>query len=217
MTIPDLIIFDNDGVLVDSERLSNRIFAALLTDVGLPTSFDDSVARYMGRRSSDCLIEVEAELGKPLPTDFIARYENECASAITAELTAIDGVTDLLDALEDNKIPYCIASSGTPDEIALRLRTTGLTDRFADRVYSGSMVARGKPAPDLFEFAADRMGFSPDAAVVIEDSPAGVTGARAAGAHVIGHADLVTPQRLVDAGAHVVVSGMSQVRALLSI
>ncbi|MFD0557169.1 HAD superfamily hydrolase (TIGR01509 family) [Stackebrandtia endophytica] len=217
MTTPDLIIFDNDGVLVDSERLSNRIFAALLTEAGLPTSFDDAVDRYMGRRSSDCVVDIEAQLGRSLPADFLHRYEHECASVISTELTTVDGVTDLLDALDDNKIPYCIASSGTPDEIALRLRTTGLTDRFGDRVYSGSMVARGKPAPDLFEYAAERMGFSPESAVVIEDSPAGVTGAKAAGAHVIGHADLVDPQRLVDAGAHVVVSGMGQVRSLLSI
>lgn len=217
MAKPELIIFDNDGVLVDSERLSNRILAGLVTQAGLPTTFEQAVSRYMGRRSTDCVTDIEEQLGFSLPDDFLERYEQQCADVLRAELTAIDGVVDLLDSLDAASVPYCIASSGTPAEIELRLTTTGLADRFGERVYSGSMVANGKPAPDLFEYAADKMGFAPTAAVVIEDSPAGVAGARAAGTHVIGHAALADAERLTAAGAHRIVSDMRQVLPLLGI
>ncbi|GAA4910043.1 HAD superfamily hydrolase (TIGR01509 family) [Stackebrandtia albiflava] len=216
-TPPALVIFDNDGVLVDSERLSNRIFAELITSHGLPTTFTEAVERYMGRRTTDCVADIEAQLGRPLDPGFVGAYEARCAETLRAELTAVDGVVDVLDRLDAAGVPYCIASSGTPDEIALRLAVTGLADRFGDRVYSGSMVARGKPAPDLFEYAADRMGVAPGAAVVVEDSPPGVVGAKAAGATVIGHAALLPAGRLAEAGADHVVTGMTQVPPLLGI
>ena len=214
---PDLIIFDNDGVLVDSERLTNQIFADAVTGAGLPTSFEDAVTRYMGRRTTNCVADIEEQLGTTLPHDFVHLYEQRCAEVLRAQLTTVDGVVELLDALDNARIPYCIASSGTPEEIELRLTTTGLADRFGDRVYSGSMVAKGKPAPDLFEYAADRMGRPIESSVVIEDSPAGVTGARTAGAHVIGHAALASPERLIHAGAHEVVKDMRDIRALLAL
>lgn len=214
---PKLVIFDNDGVLVDSERLSNVVFAALITENGLPTSFEESVECYMGKRTTDCVVEIERRLGRALPSDFIEVYEHRCNDMLRRELTAVDGVEELLDSLDANKTPYCIASSGTPDEIALRLTATGLDVRFDGNVYSGTQVPRGKPAPDLFLHAARRMGVDPADCVVIEDSPAGITGAKAAGIRVIGHASLLPPQRLRAAGADVVVSGMREVAPLLGL
>ncbi|HZE42047.1 MAG TPA: HAD family phosphatase [Stackebrandtia sp.] len=214
---PKLVIFDNDGVLVDSERLSNVVFMNLLTEVGLPTTFDQAVERYMGKRTTDCVEDIESRLGRALPDDFIATYERRCAEVFQRELTVVPGVPELLDALRATGIPYCIASSGSPDEIAVRLRLTGLAERFGDNVFSARLVKRGKPAPDLFAYAADAMGADPGDCVVIEDSVAGVTGAVAAGIRVIGHAGLQPPERLVAAGASEVVTGMDQVAPLLGV
>jgi HAD superfamily hydrolase (TIGR01509 family) len=214
---PKLVIFDNDGVLVDSERLSNVVFAELVSGEGLATSFAQSVERYMGKRTTDCVAEIEAALGRPLPADFVPRYESRCAQLLRQDLVAVDGVVELLDAVRDNGVAHCIASSGTPEEIALRLSVTGLADRFDGNVFSGSMVAHGKPAPDLFEYAAKQMGVPASEAVVIEDSPAGIMGAKAAGCHVIGHAALLPPARLREAGADEVVTDMTQVAALLGL
>lgn len=214
---PKLVIFDNDGVLVDSERLSNVVFAEWITENGLPTSFEESVEYYMGKRTTDCAAEIERRLGRRLPADFIEVYESRCNDLLSRELTVVEGVEELLDSLEANATPYCIASSGTPDEIALRLTTTGLAARFDTNIYSGTQVPHGKPAPDLFLHAAARMGVDPAECVVIEDSPAGITGARAAGIRVIGHAALLPPQRLREAGADEVVSGMREVGPLLGL
>lgn len=214
---PKLVIFDNDGVLVDSERLSNVVFAEWITENGLPTSYDESVELYMGKRTTDCAAEIERRLGRPLPSDFVAVYERRCNDLLRRELTVVDGVVELLDSLDANGTPYCIASSGTPDEIALRLATTGLDVRFDGNVYSGTQVPRGKPAPDLFLHVAERMGAVPGDCVVVEDSPAGITGAKAAGIPVIGHAALLPAQRLREAGADVVVSSMREVGPLLGL
>lgn len=216
-TPPELVIFDNDGVLVDSERLSNVVFAAWITENGLPTSYRESVDNYMGKRTTDCAAEIEAKLGRALPGDFVEVYERRCNELLRRELTAVDGVPELLDELDANEIRYCIASSGTPEEIALRLTTTGLDARFDDNVYSGTRVPRGKPAPDLFWHAAERMGVDVADCVVIEDSPAGIIGAKAAGIRVIGHACLLPPQRLREAGADEVVTGMREVAPLLGL
>lgn len=214
---PKLVIFDNDGVLVDSERLTNAVLARRLTAIGLPTDFDEAVVRYMGRSNSDCLADVEAALGRRLPETFLGDFEAECAQMMHSELTPVAGVPELLDALDDRGVRRCVASSGTPKEIALRLSVTGLQEGFGDRVYSATMVERGKPAPDLFLHAARQMGVAVDDCVVIEDSPAGVAGAKAAGIRVLGHASLAPEARLREAGADEVVHDMRHVAALLEL
>ncbi|GIG63955.1 HAD family hydrolase [Phytomonospora endophytica] len=214
--MPKLVIFDNDGVLVDSERLSNVVFAEMITAAGLPTTFEESVDLYMGKRTTDCVPLVESLLGAPLPAGFIAEYEQRCGDLLRRELVAVDGVTDLLETLQRDGTAYCIASSGTPAEIDLRLTVTGLAEHFENEwIHSGVMVANGKPAPDLFEYAAAQHGVSPAECVVIEDSIAGVTGAKAAGMFVIGHAALLPGNRLAEAGADIVVGSMREVKGLL--
>ncbi|HEX2416585.1 MAG TPA: HAD family phosphatase [Micromonosporaceae bacterium] len=206
---PDAVVFDCDGVLVDSEPISNRVFAQVLTEEGLPTSYEDSVRRYLGRNTAECAAEVRQILGRPLRTDVVAEYERRCAEAFREGLGPIPGVVHLLDALVSAGLPRCVASSGTPDEIALRLELTKLGSYFDDRVYSAVLVPRGKPAPDLFQYAADRLGADPARCVLIEDSPAGVRGGKAAGMAVIGLASLVEPHRLAEAGADLVLTRLT--------
>lgn len=208
---PRAVVFDCDGVLVDSERLSNVVFAEVVSAEGLPTTFDDSVVRYLGRSTVECAAEIAAALGRPLRTDLVGEYERRSAAMLRRDLTAVAGVTALLDSLVGKDIPRCVASSGTPPEIALRLAVTGLAHYFGDAVYSASMVARGKPEPDLFLLAADRLGVAPADCVLIEDSPYGVRGGKSAGMTVIGYADLVPAHRLREAGADVVLDNMADV------
>lgn len=203
---PDAVVFDCDGVLVDSEPLSNQIFAQVLTQEGLPTTYDDSVRLYLGRNTTECVAEVRRVLGRPLRTDVVAEYERRCAAAFRTRLDPVPGVVDLLDALVAADIQRCVASSGTPQEIALRLEVTRLGHYFGDLLFSAVMVPRGKPAPDLFRYAAARLDADPSRCVLIEDSPAGVCGGKAAGMVVIGLASLVSPDRLAEAGADLVLT-----------
>lgn len=212
-----LVVFDCDGVLVDSEPINNAVFAELVTEAGLPTTLEQSIASYMGRATVECVADVERELGRPIGFDLADAYEHRVLARQRDELVAIDGVRDLLDLLREASVPVCVASSGTPREIAFRLRVTGLDGYFGEHCYSASMVARGKPAPDLFLLAADRMGVDPADCVLIEDSPFGVRGGRAAGMTVLGYAALADPHTLHDAGADHVVTAMSAVPPLLNL
>ena len=211
------VVFDCDGVLVDSERLSCQIFAEVVTEEGLPTSFEESVERYLGRSTVEAAAEIAERLGRPLRTDLVGEYERRSAAALRTQLTPIPGVVEVLDALVAAGVPRCVASSGTPAEIALRLEVTKLEHYFDGHVYSASMVPRGKPAPDLFLHAAAGLGAPPEECVVIEDSPYGVRGGKAAGMTVIGLASLVAPDCLAEAGADVVVTDITAVRDILGI
>ncbi|MGH3716394.1 MAG: HAD family hydrolase [Micromonosporaceae bacterium] len=213
----DAVVFDCDGVLVDSERLSNQVFADVVTAEGLPTSFDDAVSRYLGRSSAECAEEIARELGRPLRTDLIGEYERRCAAAFETELAAMPGVAALLDALVAVAMPRCVASSGTPAEIALRLELTKLGHYFDRHVYSAAMVPRGKPAPDLFLHAAAQLGVDPRGCVLLEDSPAGVRGGKAAGMTVVGIASLIGPDRLAEAGADLVVTELAAAQEWLGL
>uniref|UniRef100_Q07V67 HAD-superfamily hydrolase, subfamily IA, variant 3 n=1 Tax=Rhodopseudomonas palustris (strain BisA53) TaxID=316055 RepID=Q07V67_RHOP5 len=179
-----LVIFDCDGVLVDSEIISCREHAELLTELGYPISAEQVFERFLGRATHDTSREVEAELGRSLPSDFIAQLKIRLDAAFAASLRAVPHLEAALDALER---PFCVASSGTPDKIATSLRLVGLGHRFAARIFSATEVARGKPAPDLFLLAARRMAVEPERCLVIEDSVPGVLGARAAGMTVLGY------------------------------
>ena len=180
----DLVIFDCDGVLVDSEIISCREHARLLTELGYPISADQVFERFLGRATHDTMAEVEAALGRSLPADFIAQLKARMDAAFASSLRAVPHLEAALDALVR---PFCVASSGTPDKIATSLRLVGLGHRFAARIFSAVEVARGKPAPDLFLYAAERMGTDPARCVVIEDSVPGVLGAAAAGMTALGY------------------------------
>ncbi|MCF1648604.1 HAD family hydrolase [Streptomyces indiaensis] len=192
----ELVIFDNDGVLVDSEPIANSVLAALLTEAGFPTSYEDSVRRYMGGTLDRVRAMLRAETGRELPTGFTEHYRARLIEAFERDLRPVAGMADVLRALSRRGTPFCIASSSPRDRLALGLRVTGLGSFFEDRVYCADDVTRGKPAPDLFLHAAVRMGVDPAHAVVVEDSVPGVDAATAAGMTSIGYAALTPADRL---------------------
>jgi HAD superfamily hydrolase (TIGR01509 family) len=191
------VIFDCDGVLVDTEPTSNRVLAGLLTEAGLPTTPADCTRRYRGLSMKSVLADAGARLGGPLPTDVLERYYAETEAVFRCRLHPIDGV---LDALERIDLPSCVASSGPHRKLAVTLRATGLWERFAGRIFSAADVGAGKPAPDLFLYAADRMGFDPASTAVVEDSLAGVQAAVAAGMRALAFARGADPLPLAAAG-----------------
>jgi len=209
MTSMQAVVFDCDGVLVDSERINNQVFAELATRAGIPTTFQDSVERYMGRSTTECVAELEHALGEPIGFDFAAEYEQQVLHR-QRDLAPVPGIQELLERLTAADVPICVASSGTPSEIAFRLQTTGLDRYFGTRCYSATQVSRGKPAPDLFLLAAGRIGVDPAQCFLIEDSPYGVRGGRAAGMHVIGYAAMASSDDLRAAGATHVITSMTE-------
>jgi HAD superfamily hydrolase (TIGR01509 family) len=178
----DLIIFDCDGVLVDSEVISCRAHALVLTRHGYPITEQQVLARFLGVSEREARQIVEAEIGRKLP-DIEAQIHQETLRFYEGDLKAIAHVGDAIAAIQ---LPKCVASSGTPEKIRHGLSCAGLYDQLAPHIFSATQVQRGKPAPDLFLFAAGQMKAAPERCVVIEDSAPGIIGARAAGMTVLG-------------------------------
>jgi len=206
----ELVIFDCDGVLVDSEPLSNRILAERLTAIGLPTTTEDSIRDFMGRSLTSGLEKIVERLGRPLPDGWVDDYHAEVFAAFERELRPVPGLPEALDAID---LPWCVASSSGHPRIRKALGTTGLLPRFEGRIFSATDVEHGKPAPDLFLHAAAAMGAAPEACVVVEDAPAGVQAGLAAGMTVLGYAGFTDPA-LLD-GARVF-SSMAELPGLIS-
>jgi HAD superfamily hydrolase (TIGR01509 family) len=183
----DLVIFDCDGVLVDSERLAVRTEADILSSLGWPLTEADIVERFVGRSAAYMQGEIERHLGRSL--DWDAEFEPRYREAYERELIAVPGIYEALDGITT---PVCVASSGSHDKMRFTLGKTGLFDRFEGRIFSVDQVAHGKPAPDIFLLAADQMGASPDRCAVVEDSVSGVTAGLAAGMTVFAFAGGVT-------------------------
>jgi HAD superfamily hydrolase (TIGR01509 family) len=179
----DLVIFDCDGVLVDSEVISCRAHAETLTRHGYPITSEQVFHRFLGRSARQANLEVEAELGRALPDDFHLQLRDELYRTFEADLEPIPHIHSALDAITQ---PVCVASSGSHQRMRISLGRTRLYERFAPNIFSASQVSNGKPAPDLFLFAAEQMNVAPERCVVIEDSVPGVTGGRAAGMTVLG-------------------------------
>lgn len=183
-----LVIFDCDGVLVDSEPLSNTVFARALKREGLDWSVEETMGRLMGRSLKSCIELVEGVLARQLPEGFVHRLQAETLQAFRdAPLQPVPGIHEAIDAIEAAGAQTCIASSGGFDKMEVSLGVTGLLARFEGRVFSASQVARGKPCPDLFLHAAIAMNEQPFDCVVVEDSLPGVQAARAAGMRVFGY------------------------------
>ncbi|MBZ6106935.1 HAD family hydrolase [Streptomyces olivaceus] len=210
----DLVIFDNDGVLVDSEPISNRLLAGYLTELGHPTSYEDSLRDYMGaamHRVHDLVLE---RTGRRLPGDFDAVFHGRVFAAFARELEPVPGAVGALEKLAADGVAYCVASSGSHERIRVGHRKTGLDRWFDDgRIFSSQDVGRGKPAPDLFLYAAERMGVAPARCVVVEDSPLGVRAAVAAGMDVYGFTGMTPAARL--AGATRLFGDMGDLAGLL--
>ena len=207
-----LVIFDCDGVLVDSERLAVRVEAQLLATLGWPIGEHEILERFVGRSDAHLLAGIEAALGREVP-EWPALYRRALVEAFHAELVPVDGVAAPLDALA---LPTCVASSGTMEKVRLTLGLTGLLDRFDGRIFSATEVAAGKPAPDLFLHAADRMGVPPAACVVVEDSVAGVEAARRAGMRCLGYAGGLTPASWLAGPGTTVFDDMAELVPLLT-
>ena len=202
MSLPiSLVIFDCDGVLVDTERIAVRIDVVVLEKLGWPMTEAEVVERFMGRSDEEMTAEIERHLGRKLAATWEEPFRHLYREAFAAELTPVPGVVEALDAL---MVPTCVASSGTHEKMRFTLGLTGLYERFAGRIFSASEVARGKPAPDLFLHAALRMGVPPACCAVVEDSRYGVEAARAAGMHAFGYAGGLASKGSL-AGPHTIV------------
>jgi HAD superfamily hydrolase (TIGR01509 family) len=214
----DLIIFDCDGVLVDSEVISCRAHAETLTRHGYPITSDQVLKRFLGVSDREARLTIEAELGRSLPADFETQIKQAALQRYADELGAIPHVGEAIAAID---MPKCVASSGTPEKIRHGLTCAGLYDLLSAHIFSATQVKRGKPAPDLFLFAAEQMKAAPERCVVVEDSTPGVTGARAAGMIVLGFhgGSHCTPEHaamLRAAGAAVTFDDMRQLPDLVA-
>jgi len=180
---PALVIFDCDGVLVDSEVIASRVFAACLADAGFAMSVEEAMAFGVGKSAATLSAAVEQTFGRPLPSGFIEGMRARIIAVFAGELRAVEGIDRLLSALE---LPRCVASNSHIDRVRHALTATGLLPHLDPHIYTAAMVARGKPAPDLFLYAAAQQGVPPDRCLVVEDSPSGVVAGLAAGMPVVG-------------------------------
>lgn len=208
----ELVIFDCDGVLIDSERLAVKVDVRVLRELGWPLSEAEVIERFVGRSDRDTQTEIEAHLGQALPAGWDDRFKPLYEQAFAAELTPVDGVVEALDAIT---LPTCIASGGTHDYLRHMLRLAGLYDRFAGRIFSVDDVAAGKPAPDLFLHAARQMSATPAGCVVVEDSRPGVQAARAAGMRVLAFAGGLLPAELLEGPNTTVFDDMRELPSLV--
>ena len=209
----ELVIFDCDGVLVDSERIAARVQVSLGAELGWPLTQEEVVERFIGRSHAVIREPVAAPLGEETAAVWAERFEQLHREAVNADLAPVDGLPEALDAIA---LPTCVASSGSHDKMRHTLGRTGLYDRFAGRIYSATEVARGKPAPDLFLHAARHMEVDPAACVVVEDSRPGVLAARAAGMRAFGYAGGLTPAERLEGPGTTVFHDMRKLPALIA-
>ncbi|MGV6871982.1 HAD family hydrolase [Pseudochelatococcus sp. B33] len=214
-----LVIFDCDGVLIDSEVLASRIDAEELTRIGYPVTSRDVVLRFAGLSAATMRQVIEEDWGRPLPLDFNDLLQQRIKESYRTELRAIGGIEELLQELA---LPRCVASSSAPDKLRFGLELTGLWPYLDPHVFSAAMVASGKPAPDLFLFAAAQMRVEPAHCVVVEDSIAGVRAGVAAGMTVVGftgggHCLADHGDRLAAAGAATIARSAKELATLLGL
>jgi HAD superfamily hydrolase (TIGR01509 family) len=213
MVAPDLIIFDCDGVLVDTERIAVRVDVQVFARLGWPLTESDVIERFLGRSDEDIGRELEQRLGRPFPPGWEAEFEPLYREAFETELGPVDGVVEALDQISTRT---CVASSGSHEKMRYTLGLAGLYERFAGRIFSVAEVPRGKPAPDLFLYAAERMGVAPSACVVVEDSRYGIEAALSAGMRVLGYGGGLTPPSVLEAAGAVVFHHMHELPNVLA-
>ena len=212
------IIFDFDGVVADSEVLANMVLAEFLTELGAPTTVEDSYRNYMGRRLTDVAAAIETALGRAIPQSFEEQWHVRTMERFRQDLVPIAGVREFIAKFA--ALPRCIASSSTPQRLAASLEILQMTELFEGRVFSALNVARGKPHPDIFLHAATEIGTNPCECIIIEDSASGIIAGRAAGATVIGllaagHIRDGHGARLKEAGAHYLAADYVEVERIV--
>jgi HAD superfamily hydrolase (TIGR01509 family) len=208
----ELVIFDCDGVLVDSERIAVRLNIELLAEYGHTATEADIVENFVGRSLKSIQQQIEVWLGRPVP-EWPELWMRRMTAAHDAELTAVDGIGEALERID---LPVCVASSGRLEKTRHSLALTGLRRHFGDRLFSSTQVARGKPAPDLFLHAARELGVDPAKCVVVEDSEPGVRAARAAGMRCFGYSGGVTSGVKLAGSGTVVFEDMRRLPDLLT-
>lgn len=206
-----LLIFDCDGVLVDSEVLSHRILVEMLGNEGFELSQDDAMDKFLGRSTTQATDILSGMMGEQA-AGFMSRFKQRVSIAFRTELRAVAGVEAALDRLN---VPFCVASSGELEKMSLTLGITGLLRRFEGKLTSVTEVPHPKPAPDVYLLAAKRMGVAPADCAVVEDSPTGVAAGVAAGMKVFGYAASTPPLLLLQAGAHRVFDSMTKLPELI--
>ena len=214
-----LIVFDFDGVIADSEKLANTVLAEMVSELGTPTTLDDAYTRYMGKRFPEVVAQIERDLAQTLPVDFPVVMQARTLERFREELRAVTGALAFIEAFSG--VPKCIASSSSTDRLRVCLDELALRSAFEPHIYSASLVARGKPHPDIFLYAARQVGVSPSRSIVIEDSVGGVEAGLAAGMTVIGllaasHIRPETRDRLHQAGADHVVDTFAEAKGITS-
>jgi HAD superfamily hydrolase (TIGR01509 family) len=206
----DLVIFDCDGVLVDSERLAVRTEAEILASLGWPLTEAEIVERFVGRSAAHMRQEIERQLGRRI--DWDTEFESRYREVFERELVVVPGIVEVLDEIS---VPVCVASSGSHDKMRFTLGRTGLFDRFEGRIFSVDQVEQGKPAPDIFLFAAVQMGATPDRCAVVEDSVSGVKAALSAEMSAFAFAGGVTGREALALDGAVVFDDMVELPTLL--
>lgn len=194
-----LLIFDCDGVLVDTERIGNQVMQECIRDLGIELNFDDVLLHFKGRSSPDCVQIIKEKFGVTAPQDFIEKFRARSYARYEKETCPIPGIEEALVKLKDYK--KCVASSGTHKKIEINLNKTGLKEHFQGNIFSAEDVKNAKPDPELFLYAAEKNGVKPEECIVIEDSVHGVVAAKNAGMKALGFSDLTSPDRLEKAGA----------------
>jgi HAD superfamily hydrolase (TIGR01509 family) len=212
---PELVIFDCDGVLVDSERLSIDMEVEILAELGWQITREEIVERFLGISDEDYLALVEKEIGRPLPEGWHEEITARFRETFERQLRAIPGIATTLSVLEDAGIKTCVASSGSHEKIRHSLGLTGLLPHFEGRIFSAVDVERGKPAPDLFLHAASSLGVEPARSLVVEDSPYGLEGALAARMRAVAYAGGLVPLRRLEREGVTVISDMAELPQLI--
>jgi HAD superfamily hydrolase (TIGR01509 family) len=215
---PALIIFDFDGVVADSETIANQAIADYLTELGRPTTLDDAMRLFLGKRHADMLVALAAYIGGPIPASFETSYRTKVRASMRENVLPVAGVETFLRG--HGHIPKCVASSSSREWLDHCVDRFGFRDHFGDNLFSAALIANGKPAPDIYLLAAGTMGVRPRDTIVIEDSPTGVMGGVAAGAQVIGflggsHIRAGHADKLRAAGAHMIAESFEEVAAMV--
>jgi HAD superfamily hydrolase (TIGR01509 family) len=206
------VIFDCDGVLVDSEKITIRVLTGMLNQLGLAVHETDMFKCFVGKSIEQCTAHISEMLGRPAPGDFWSDFHLLIVAAMESSLQEVPGISATLDALAQ---PYCVASNGTHAKMRTTLGITGLLSRFDGKRFSVEDVTRGKPAPDLFLHAAAAFDVAPSACVVVEDTATGVRAGVAAGMRVFGYSALTPPEQLLEAGAHATFDDMTRLPYLI--
>lgn len=210
-----LVIFDCDGVLVDSEPITNRIFMEMLGDIGLRLTIDEMHHHFVGKTMRQCMSIVQELRGKPIPPAFLDAYHRRTHDALGESVEAMPGARETIEALRARGIALCVASSGEHEKMRVTLGRTKLLQYFDGRMFSATEVARGKPFPDVFLHAAERMGFATGESLVIEDSEPGVRAAAAADMTAVGFTHATPADKLRAAGAHRTIGTLVDVLGLI--